>query len=225
MLTMKLQIHSWNVRGLEMSDRKYIARRWCNSIKGKDIVCLQEIKANGYEAFNTLKFIWGNAKCFYSNHDKGKGGIATLINPNLEKMISVNGVSPCNRALWVIIECDEAEIGICNIYAPNDYRERSKLWEWLANNLPKVKWIFAGDFNMIECPKDKVGGGKFEWKNNEMFFWNRFKRTFGINDPMAGLKGGHEGIWYTWCNNQANKARIYCRLDRIYINKHEMSTI
>ena len=53
----------------------------------------------------------------------------------------------------------------------------------------------------------------------------RFKRTFGINDPMMGLKGGHEGIWYTWCNNQANEARIYCRLDRIYINKHEMSTI
>ena len=72
MLTMKLQIHSWNVRGLEMSDRKYIARRWYNSIKGKDIVCLQEIKANGYQAFNTLKFIWGNAKCFYSNHDKGR---------------------------------------------------------------------------------------------------------------------------------------------------------
>ena len=65
---------------------------------------------------------------------------------------------------------------------------------------------FVGDFNMIECPKDKVGGGKFDWKNNE----NRFKRTFGINDPKMGLKGGHEGIWYTWCNNQANKARIYC---------------
>ena len=99
MLTMKLQIHSWNVRGLEMSDRKYIVRRWCNSIKGKDIVCLQEIKANGYQAFNTLNFIWGNAKYFYSNHDRGKGGIATLINKNLEKMISVNGVSPSNRVL------------------------------------------------------------------------------------------------------------------------------
>ena len=69
MLTMKLQIHSWNVRGLQMLDRKYIARRWCNNIKGKYIVFLQEIKANGYQAFNTLKFIWGNAKCFYSKHD------------------------------------------------------------------------------------------------------------------------------------------------------------
>ena len=82
-----------------MSDRKYIARRWCNNIKVKDIVCLQEIKANGYQEFNTLKFIWANAKCFYSNHDRGKVGIATLINPNLEKMISVSGVSPYNRAL------------------------------------------------------------------------------------------------------------------------------
>ena len=42
---------------------------------------------------------------------------------------------------------------------------------------------------------------------------------------MIGLKGGHEGIWYTWCNNQENKARIYYTLDRIYISKHEMSTI
>ena len=31
----EVQIHNWNVRGLEMPDRKYIARRWCNVLKGK----------------------------------------------------------------------------------------------------------------------------------------------------------------------------------------------
>lgn len=39
-----INIHSWNVRGLEMNDRKYIVRRWRNEIMQKDFICLQEIK-------------------------------------------------------------------------------------------------------------------------------------------------------------------------------------
>lgn len=49
----------------------------------------------------------------------------------------------------------EEIIGVRNIYAPNDYKERVVLWEWCSSNLPKVYWIFVGDFNMVEVGCDK----------------------------------------------------------------------
>ena len=33
-----------------MADRKYIVRKWCNKLKDKDIVYLQEIKVVGFQA-------------------------------------------------------------------------------------------------------------------------------------------------------------------------------
>ena len=63
-----MHIHSWNVRGLEMSDRKYMVRKWCNSLKAKKNICLQEIKIVGFQAYTILKFIWDKATSFYSNN-------------------------------------------------------------------------------------------------------------------------------------------------------------
>ena len=81
MLITNLNIHNWNVRGLEIPDRKYVVRSWCNKLKHKNIICLQEIKTMGYHAYNTLKFIWDKATCFFSGHQRGKGGVALLISP------------------------------------------------------------------------------------------------------------------------------------------------
>lgn len=58
-------------------------------------------------------------------------------------------------------------IGVCNIYAPNDYREQETLWEWLTSGLSKVYWIFLGDFNMVENKEDKNEGKIHYWKDNE----------------------------------------------------------
>lgn len=69
---MTLNIASWNVRGLEMGNRKYIVRDWCRKLKGKDIICLQEIKVIGFQAPNTMKFIWNQAMCFVTDHERGK---------------------------------------------------------------------------------------------------------------------------------------------------------
>ncbi len=37
-----INVHSWNVGGLEMNNRKYIVRRCSNKLIQKDFICLQE---------------------------------------------------------------------------------------------------------------------------------------------------------------------------------------
>ena len=33
---------------------------------------------------------------------------------------------------------------------------------------------------------------------------------------MENMHGKFPDIWFTWCNNQRVKQRVYCRLDRVY---------
>lgn len=133
--------------------------------KDLDCLMLQELTSVGFTLEIGLKCIWRDARCFYTNHSKGKGGTAILLSPKWANKVLRWGQSPCARAVWVIIKV-EVEFGICSIYAPNDYRERVELWNWLSS-LEDIPWFIGGDFNMIEHSQDKRGGSKFEWKGVE----------------------------------------------------------
>lgn len=54
---MNINIHSWNIRGMEMFDKKYLVRKWCNSLKNKDIIFLQEIKLVGKQDAYNLRLV------------------------------------------------------------------------------------------------------------------------------------------------------------------------
>lgn len=56
------------------------------------------------------------------------------------------------------MEKDGERLGIGSIYASNNHRERTQLWQWMVSYLPEVPWVFGGDFNMVEFPEDKWGG-------------------------------------------------------------------
>ena len=90
---------SWNVRGLESPDRKYVVKRVLDSFNSVDLFMMQEIKATGFMLDINLNFIWRHAIKFYSNHIRGKGGIVVLVNPKWGKLITNNGVSPCQRVV------------------------------------------------------------------------------------------------------------------------------
>ena len=121
-----------------MADRKYIVRKWCNKLKDKDIVCLQEIKVVSFQDSCINNFSWDKALGFHSKHEKGKGGVAILVGPKWADSILQHGCSRCQRALWVTFKYEEDIIGVCNIYALNDYRERVVIWDWCSSNLPKA---------------------------------------------------------------------------------------
>ena len=78
---------------------------------------------------------------------------------------------------------------------------------------------------MVEHRVDKSGGLAHSWKGNEMYFWHKFKRKFNLLDPMEHMHGKFPDIWYTWCNNQKDKQRLNCRLDRVYGDVSSVSFI
>lgn len=73
---------------------------------------------------------------------------------------------------------------------------------------------------MIEHQEDKLEGLKLEWKSREKINWTRMKEKIKLFDPIEGKKNYYGSIWYTWCNFQQGRRRIYCRLDRVYANKN-----
>ena len=121
-----------------MPNRKYLVRRWCNKLKDKDFICLQEIKVVGFQAYSILKFLWDKSIGFHSNHERGKGGVAILICPKWESFIVSHGCSMCQRVIWVIVKQGESFFSICNMCASNNYRERENLWEWCCVHLTKI---------------------------------------------------------------------------------------
>lgn len=54
---MKLNYVSWNVRGLENLDRKYVVKRFLNLRENVDILMLQEVKAVQFPLEVNLKCI------------------------------------------------------------------------------------------------------------------------------------------------------------------------
>ena len=162
---------------------------------------MQEVKAIGFMLESNLNFIWKDAIKLFTKHDRGRGGIALLINPKWENYISENGCSPCQRAVWCTFQHDDNIFGICSIYALNDPKERSNLWDWLIS-LPDTPWLCGGDFNMIESQDDKAEGNPFHWKDIEKFHWNRFLDSKNLFDPIVGNRNLNPGIWHTWCNFQ-----------------------
>lgn len=90
---------------------------------------MQEIKATGFTLETIFNFIWKDAIKFYSNHTRGRGGISLLVNPKWGKLITTNGVSPCQRVVWFIMNIDNNPIGFFSIYASNDTKERISFWK------------------------------------------------------------------------------------------------
>lgn len=74
---------------------------------------------------SNLNFIWKYAIKFHSNHIRGKGGITILVNLKWGSIISSNGVSPCQRAIWFTVNINNKPIGFYSIYEPNDTKEES----------------------------------------------------------------------------------------------------
>ena len=148
---------SWNVRGLESPDRKFVIKGLLNSLHFIDFFMMQEVKYVGFTLDSNLNFIWKDAIKFCTNHERGRGGIALLISNKWEKHITNNGCSPCQRAVWVTLQYDDKTFRVCVIYASNDPKERIELWKWLIGQ-PYMPWLFGGDFNMIESQDDKSVG-------------------------------------------------------------------
>ena len=113
------------------------------------------------------------------NHPRKKVEVALFLNLKWISHISDLGFSPCNRVAWVTLILNGSSFGVFSLYAPNDYKERILLWDWMTT-LPSILWIVGGDFNMIESLGDNIGGTPFEWKGSKKYHWDRFKQNLHL---------------------------------------------
>ncbi|XP_060210726.1 uncharacterized protein LOC132637688 [Lycium barbarum] len=113
------------------------------------------------------------------------------------------------KKFYIPLNCD---LFITAVYAKCTPSERQDLWADLINVHNKIQgpWCIGGDFNVILDPDEKLGGKPHRMGNN--FDFSTCMDSYGVTDL------GFVGPKFTWCNNRKPRARIWKRLDRMFIN-------
>lgn len=88
------------------------------------------------------------------------GGVALGIHQDLLPFVTSRGIIGSQRAAWACLEHPTwGRIGFAGIYSPNDGVGRTALWNELFGILQSAyRWLFLGDFNMVENAMDQLGG-------------------------------------------------------------------
>jgi hypothetical protein len=88
------------------------------------------------------------------------------------------------RAQFIVLEVNNVQWGLLNIYAPNQASARAHFWDTLVSILPDSieHWIVGGDFNMLEVPADRVGGNAITVHGRELAAWERLVFKLRILD-------------------------------------------
>ncbi|KAH0697938.1 hypothetical protein KY289_015420 [Solanum tuberosum] len=90
---------------------------------------------------------------------------------------------------------------------------RRTLWDrFIHLSTVKIPWCTIGDFNVIISIDEKKGG--IPYNMNKSFEFISVIEASGLIDL------GYSGSQYTWCNNRAEEARVWKRLDRAMVNDH-----
>jgi exonuclease III len=75
------------------------------------------------------------------------------------------------------------DIGIINIYAPNETTKCAQLWEAMIETLSQTyRWIFMGDYNMVKTKQDKTNPCGRLISNRERVIFQTLKQRFGVTD-------------------------------------------
>ncbi len=167
-------IASWNINSVRI--REELLKKFINKIK-PDILLLQEIKCINEDFPNFFSELNYSAVI---NGQKGKYGVAVLINKNLsfeEIKISSEILNLESRINFIFIR--ELNLKVLNVYTPNgnpiENTEKFKFkLDWMTeikkitknsiNNMENL--IVAGDFNVLENEKDVT---KFNgWENDAL---------------------------------------------------------
>jgi len=138
----------------------------------------------------------------------------------LANIVSQYGTIMENHAQWVILQgVLGGDLGILNVYAPNDSQGRYQLWKSLIRKLPTTwRWIIGGDFNTVESCWDKTNPCRRLVLLAKREFFNNLKRHLNIDkNPRS-----QDNLTYSWDNFKDNGQWIVARLDLFHIWKCEV---
>lgn len=204
-----MKINSWNVRGINASDKRKRIKRLVDDMKS-DIVLLQETKLS-QESYEKTLFKWSKWSSFHSPSIGASGGLAVLWNPLL-----IQGQLIHQHQNWQMVQISNFEISflIINVYGPNSTQDKLKIWDALTQKIQSQQTqliILGGDFNAVLNQNEKIGGISPPLRTIEDF--TNFVDNNGLMDipPSQGM--------YTWSNRRDGYAQIAVRLDRFLLSQ------
>lgn len=224
---MKIHLLSLNVRGLNEDAAVDTVQAYIRDMRPTlDIVAIQEHKVRGLSLTQVTTRLWRQAKAFgleasvgYGHNPLGAGagcgGLITMLHPRWTRMVSANGALLENRAQWFILHgLPGGDLGVANIYAPNDSPSRCVLWETMARELPQTcRWILLGDFNMVEYRADKSCQSATMVPSRERTLFDAMKVALRVADNPRSPGS----LKYSWDNNRQGEHHSLARLDMIYL--------
>ena len=71
-------------------------------------------------------------------HEANQGGVVTLLFPHLISSVISQCSDPMHMIVWILLSLNNYSFAIVNVYAPNDVVERSHLWHWIMDQLPRA---------------------------------------------------------------------------------------
>ncbi|GKE99597.1 RNA-directed DNA polymerase, eukaryota, partial [Tanacetum coccineum] len=109
------------------------------------------------------------------------------------------------RGVW---QQNGMDLLIVVVYAPQEVKEKTMLWEYLTYEINrwKGKVVVTGDFNEVRFRSDRFGS-KFNVQGANIF--NSFISSAGLVEVELG------GCSFTWCHKSANKMS---KLDRFFVS-------
>lgn len=235
-----LSVLSYNIRGLTSRERRMRTRLFIEGLRTRpDVVVLQEHKLWLGKTACIRKEVWAAvhwicAPAMEGAHslrndrvEAGRDGVAIGLHLDLHPFLVSEGSVPCQRAVWACLNHPTwGKLGFVGLYGPNDPAGRIALWSELSATLDlSYRWLFLGDFNMIELAADHVGGDGQVIRGREARAWANLVRTFNLIDTYV-FQPGH--LRFSWDNQRLHRhnpmningrqfgARNLRRLDRIY---------
>ena len=151
-----MKILTWNVRGINASDKQHRVKQQIDSLSA-DIILLQETKLST-DTYNKTVSNWSSWNLAHSPGTGASGGLTILWNP---KTIYGHSIKHGNN--WQLLHFKHFDLSfqIINIYGPSSTQEKRVLWEQVSQIIQEhaeENFILAGDFNAIVNLEENKGG-------------------------------------------------------------------
>ncbi|KAL9227845.1 hypothetical protein vseg_003489 [Gypsophila vaccaria] len=203
----------WNVRGMSRLNKHSEINFFLHN-KDIGLFGLIETKINN-KAFLKAQFSFSNW-CISTNSGYYKGGRIWIVWKPQVYRVQFLEYSAQHIHMKVESIKRRQSFYFTAVYAFNGIKDRAPLWHHLRKISSSVSgpWAIGRDFNCILSVNEKVGG-IVTTEGSDQF------RKCIVDCSVLDLHS--TGAYYTWNNKQDAGARIYCKPDRLLVNK-EWST-
>lgn len=203
-----MKIVSWNVRGINASDKRGKIHKFLESSKA-NIVLLHETKLS-QETFQKSLAKWPRWSSVHFPSMGASGGLAILWKP-----FTIQGHLIQQQANWKMLQVLDFDVSfnLFNVYGPTSTEENLKTWDQLpmliqSQNSHQV--ILGGDFNAILNQNEKIGGIFPPIKTIQ-----DFAKFVENNDLMDNRPSNGK---FKWKNGRSSFAQVAARLDKFFLS-------